>query len=275
MIVANLAIRIAAAIFSVPPEVISPCLPMMAPIPTSPAENLRREAAKEALATGWRPRDGFDAPPSDERLVDGIDAAEGTRPSTYGEVTELGARQLFHHLGTSGNNEKDVGVGDVLFFDLGSGVGKLVVQAFLELPRLRRAVGIELSPARHAAAIRSWEGLLLSGTANTVRAMGGDQLEASVELLQGDLFRLDVSEATHIYVASLCFSDEMIHVLADKLAAEASNLRCVATLQPFPPTDAFGSNPRMEFVEMSWTKARGEGCAVYFYDRRLPSGQFQ
>ena len=346
MLALNLAVRIAAAVLNVPPDVLS-FLPMIPPPPlSSPGEAARRKASSEALAFAYRPKDGFDAPEEDILLVDGSSpsgtmsayeydgfgppdarpGSEGTegvveekeedypprrrrRPSTYGEITELGARQLFSYMGMTGraadrpdrcliDSDRD---GDVVFFDLGSGAGRLVCQAYMELPRLTMSSGVEMAPSRHCAAERAW-GELRGGdgrdggdgaaaatatkTAKDVRTMGGVAADgASVKLTEGDLFDINVSRATHVYTASLCFTDDMMKRLRIKLEGECPRLRCVATLRAFPPQEkddkekergegAKGERQlglaRMEYVEMSWTKPRGEGCTVYFYD--VPHG---
>lgn len=252
-------LRVAAAVFSVPSDVFT-TPPMLEPPTQSSMEQEHREKVSELLAEGWNesgvstsiPVSNEDAPQKSDH-----DA------STYGEVTELGARQLFYYM-----NMKTFAEETISFFDLGSGNGKLVVQAFLEVPRLRRSVGVELNPTRHDTAIGAWNSI--QSKARIIRSSSEEQAlscnEASVQLIQGDLYQVDVTEATHVYIASLCFTSEMMERLADKLTKEASELQCVATLKPFPKHFEwrFGT-PTVEYVEMSWTEPRGEGCVVYFY----------
>jgi len=279
MILLNLAIKIAASILSVPPESISVSLPPMAPPPRSAQEFQRRREIDAALASFWKKSDGFDSPSEEQDFVDERYGAESKRPSTYGEVTSLGSRQLFDYMNMY-QPAFDLSCGskkqDIIFYDLGSGAGRLVAQSFLELPRIHKAVGVELAASRHESATSAWEKLVDSGRADEIRRMGagnttGNSDRASKECVNfvgGDLFDLDVSDATHIYASSLCFTGEMMVHLANKLNSEAPNLQCVATLQPFPTKSLFGlKHPAMEFVEMSWTAARGEGCPVYFYFR--------
>ncbi len=116
-------------------------------------------------------------------------------------------------------------------------MGRLVVQTFLEVPRLQRAVGVELEASRHDSAIQAWNSI--EQQAHALRASRGDQSsvfcdDAIVQFIQGDLFQVDLSDVTHVYVASLCFPTEMMERLAYKLLTEASRLQVVATLQPFP-----------------------------------------
>jgi SAM-dependent methyltransferase len=188
------------------------------------------------------------------------------KPSTYGEITPLGARQLFGAMGLydynrsryryrkSQHSDSDADDADddggVHFYDLGSGTGKLVAQAVLELSSpllgkttLKKATGIELSPSRHKSAIQSkqntlntlgntkklkslfssssssssgqqYEYNIYNATANNII---NDNINNRLELIQGDLFDIDLSTATHIYIASLCFPDNLMLKLEERL----------------------------------------------------------
>jgi hypothetical protein len=188
------------------------------------------------------------------------------------------------------------------FFDLGSGGGRLVIQSHLEIPSVFKSVGIELSPSRCKIASQTWENLVKSGEAHRLRKMAerswgkvqtqkeGVQsssttsnhiiIEPSVELVEGDLFTLDISQCTHMYVSSLCFTEDMLVRLVDKIEREGINLQIVVSIRALPlrkedeqiSDDArikrkvvLGDKPWMEFLEMSWTRGRGDGCPVYFY----------
>ena len=248
-------LRVAAAILSVPSDVFtSP--PMLEPTIRSPIERAHRDAVSRILAQSWNQSDGFKISSAEELLVN-EGCSEEHLPSTYGEITKLGARQLFSYMKVKEER-------DIVFYDLGSGTGKLVVQAYAELPPLLRVVGVELAPARHATAVCAWNSM--RDTIGDIRTMGAPCTEAQVDFQQGDLFQADVSDATHVYIASLCFTNDMMERVADKLASEALGLRCVATLKEFPKRFQwrFG-NAKVDYVEMSWTKPRGEGCLVYFY----------
>lgn len=175
------------------------------------------------------------------------------------------------------------------FFDLGSGGGRLVIQSHLELPPVFKSVGIELSPSRHKIAAQTWDDLVQNGDASRIRKLalkswGIDENDknffSSVELHEGDLFELDISQATHLYVSSLCFSDDMMKRVVAKIEREGTSLKIVASLRLLPSDNKIvygsrtkrailGSNPWMEFIEMSWTKARGDGCPVYFYSVKI------
>ena len=308
---------------------------MIAPFPGTIQEFQNRIEVDKILEECWKNSDaGYEVQPSDEWIVnnqlqqqrggDYYDILENEsfdesstamtarrRPSTYGEITPLGARQLFGAMGLldcpriqlqqSREHKRPVH-----FFDLGSGTGKLVGQVVLELPpgNIERATGIELSPSRHESAVQA-KGVLqrLLGTefrSERFRFDRDDRMKAvslseetinrfssdNLELLQGDLFEVDLSTATHIYVASLCFPQNLMVRLEEKLqllrqqqlekqrdqphgGAGESELQWVASLQPFP-NNLGGIRPIVRFMEMSWTKPFGSAVYLYRFSTKSP-----
>ena len=266
--VINMFVNIAAALLSVPPNALQPFgPPMVEPPPQSLIESERRKVATRLLEIGFHSDDSlssssnsgvFTLPEAEDSTLfaqysSGSDF--GPNPSTYGEVTTLGARQLFYYMGMSrGDSDK------VIFYDLGMGRGKLVVQALLET-NPQRSVGIELSMVRYQAAQSAWDTILQHEEGRAAQIMADRLL-----FIRDDLFQQNLDNATHIYIASLCFTDDMMQALADKLA-QLDNLRCVASLLEIPGWPV----SRTEFVEMTWT--RPNGCQVYFYDFRYRKDQ--
>jgi len=230
--------------------------------PSTPDEMDRRQRITNIFYQGWSPTDGFKTPKDQVDALDSLMKSEetGHLPSTYGEITDLGARQLFDYLGLLANEEADY-----TFVDLGCGSGKLLVQSYMELPNVNGIIGIELANARYRAAIDAWD--RVKTEASEIRHQAGNAKTADMEIYEGDLYELDISSATHIYVASLCFTDDMMRRLAKKMIEEGDQLRCVATLKQFPAEfeNNLGGTPSKKYVEMSWTKTRGNGCTVYFY----------
>lgn len=275
-------LSVAAAIMNVPSEIFT-TPPMLDPFPPNgPDQNTRRQQVTELMHQGWDdPSDGFSIPQDEETFINDLMSSNetGRLPSTYGEITQLGARQLFAYMKLcsdismlqSPNKtleyiEYEYNQHDTVksFVDLGCGSGRLLVQAYLELPNVCDFTGIELAKARYTHAAYAWKQLEESAT---MLRHGVNAKTADLQFLQGDLFDLDVSSSTHVYVASLCFTDDMMIRLGDKLIQEAKSLQCVATLKPFPSryNDALGGEPIRHYVEMTWTKPRGQGCIVYFY----------
>eukprot|EP00638_Chattonella_subsalsa_P009571 CAMPEP_0117744660 /NCGR_PEP_ID=MMETSP0947-20121206/6897_1 /TAXON_ID=44440 /ORGANISM="Chattonella subsalsa, Strain CCMP2191" /LENGTH=338 /DNA_ID=CAMNT_0005561663 /DNA_START=60 /DNA_END=1073 /DNA_ORIENTATION=- len=252
-------LSVAAALINVPAEVFT-TPPMVDPHPPSTPEEYKiRKKITSLLSTGWSPTDGFQIPKEQVEELDNLmqSEGEGVRPSTYGEITELGSRQLFHYMGlTSTSIDKDES--DLTFVDLGCGNGKLMMQAYMELPGVRHIHGIELASARYQSAILAWEKLKEKVTdlrLEMIESQGYEEgtAPADIDIHEGDLFNLDISAATHIYVASLCFTDSMMQRLAKKIIDEGGKLRVVATLKPFPEQfDKYLGLSRTEYLEMSW-----------------------
>ena len=224
----------------------------------SPPPFAASEISAQEFMSHWRRSDGIVEEEEEEAvdlydLIPGASRPEvGQRPSAYGEVTYAGARGLFAAMGLQARGRP------ASFMDLGSGAGRLVAQAWLELPDLQRAIGVELAPTRHAAAMRAWE--RLEAAPQTASR------EGSPEFWLGSMLEADLSCATHVYVASLCMGDSLLDQLWSRLLTQAPTLEVVASLREFrtakvPPDD------KVE-VEMTWTPKGGRGSPVFIYRMR-------
>jgi len=115
---------------------------MVAPFPTSKEEVLHRRAVDKLLCErngvwvqnlGYLLEDDTDVKKVNEemRLIE-TSSSEGEscfKPATYGEITLLGGRQLFYHMGMAGAYKNDIGDDKIVFCDMGSGVflGSVIV----------------------------------------------------------------------------------------------------------------------------------------------------
>ena len=160
------------------------------------------------------------------------------------EITPEAAYALLHSLGLPAGWQ---------LFDLGSGLGKLVVQVHLD-PKLAaaRAVGVELAATRHAAAVQA-----LAGLTQLVSAGELAQPTGTVELIQGDMLKtvFDVAPGTYVvvYLGSLCFDEEFMTRLGKVVAAERC-VQTVLTLQTFPDGLTGFSLVRTVKADMTWLK---------------------
>lgn len=199
---------------------------------------------------------------------------------TYGEVTPNGVRQLAEFLGLTVASPDAVS-----FLDLGSGVGKMVLQMYLEVPRVTRSLGVELHPTR---AQRGQEALAMLKQLGDVQDLRRQMLQGAVlarrpqapfaakllrsnhlgliDLLEADMFDLDLSQFTHIYLASLTWGTAMINRLAAKLVAEASRLQVVAALSRFE-TGLEGFEEEEQHFQTSWTTKSPTGSRLFVYTR--------
>lgn len=155
---------------------------------------------------------GLDAPEDDRREVE---RRGGEGAQAYGELSAESALRLLRWLAP--------GEDDVLY-DLGAGVGKLVLQAACAT-RVGRAVGVELSRHHHAVA---------TGVLDALLARVGPELGARVSFVRGDLREVDLADATIVYACSTCFPDEVRAALAAKALA-APRLRALVSTRALPP----------------------------------------
>ena len=247
--------RLTGALLLCDPETIEQMLPMVAPVPRSWQEWQQRRAFDEQIlpqcwtcmddtANEEGENDGYAICMGEELMINQL--AGGTssftvdttplsttsstssyRPSTYGEISPKGVRQLFHAMKLTSPNAHDTNSSpssSTVFVDLGSGTGKVVVQAALEIPHLSQAIGWELAPSRHAAAMRALTRARESILDSHYYLIDTNLLSSSrIQLHQGDLFEAAANDnhlyqATHIWIASLCFSPSMMERLEYMLA---------------------------------------------------------
>lgn len=127
---------------------------------------------------------------------------------TYGEITFAGAQTLLKDLRLT---YKDI------FYDLGSGIGKLAAQVYLTTPT-KKIVGIELASTRHTYALRVYEQL---------QQLGKIQPQKKLLYLNGDIVYLPIDDATIVYICSTCFSEELMHKITERLSQLQPGLRVV------------------------------------------------
>jgi len=148
---------------------------------------------------------------------------------TYGEVTNLGARQLIELFNLDGEDirdkEENQRNGDIVFFDLGSGQGKLVVQMILENVATT-SVGIELSTLRHSLALQKWQAL----QQNSLFHHGGQVDPNRIQFVNKNILEADFSKATHIFLSSLCFPEKTIDEIAEVIARNRRQYKKLQTV---------------------------------------------
>tara|TARA_B100000963_G_scaffold254639_1_gene223243 strand:+ start:8013 stop:8579 length:567 start_codon:yes stop_codon:yes gene_type:complete len=107
--------------------------------------------------------------------------------SVYGEVTKNGTNSIV-------NKFKDYFNKDTVFYDLGSGIGKMVIHIGLEY-NVKKSIGIEYSKERHAGAIYLKEKYAKDSN--------------NIELICGDFLKNNLSDATVIYMDNTVFPNEV------------------------------------------------------------------
>lgn len=150
---------------------------------------------------------------------------------TYGELLPDSVNKLL---------QKITITADDVFYDLGSGLGKVVRQVFSHTD-VKAAHGIEINTELHAKATQHT-------AQNTNRILN---------FTQGDFLTTPLTDATIVLIASPCFSPSLLHALGERINTTPTihtvlSLRPIATLTlPFK---------KIVRVECSWDTAL---CYVY------------
>jgi hypothetical protein len=184
---------------------------------------------------------GYSFGPEEGRL-------RANRSHVYGELASKGLHRLLDHLQL---NKSDV------FYDLGSGIGRVLIQVAMEVP-LKKCVGIEVANSRflHAQTILD-------------RVQKQKLLRAKqVELRNENFLESDLSDATVLYTCSTCFSGRLMNRLARKIA-ELNRDLILITFQKLSRR-----RKRLELVgtlnlDTSWRK----DATVFVYQVSKPSSR--
>lgn len=158
--------------------------------------------------------DGYCISDGDRSCVQATGGAE-----TYGEITFEGVERLMQVLAPTK---------DDVFYDFGSGIGKMAIHVALASP-VTKSVGIEMSSARHQSAEQAYRRLITRYHLEAPKA---------IQFIQGDILKIDSSDATIIYIASTCFTEVFMKQFIQKLSHYKKGLRIV-TLSVLPENEVF------------------------------------
>ena len=190
---------------------------------------------------------------------DGFDGNEG-KEFTYGEVTNLGVRQLAYAMGVTTETEAQ----SIVFYDLGSGVGRLVFQMKMDnQASIQRAVGVELSKERHDIAV--------SAHSRIKRTFPSMDI-SGIDYINEDALSQDISDASHIFISSLCFPRLVLEMLEEIILA-ADRLEVVAALNRLDKLEALAGEQwevSNVLIQMTW----GAGKAKVYRRKRSAAEEY-
>ena len=167
---------------------------------------------------------------------------------TYGECTPEAVEQI---LTVTGARPGEV------FYDLGSGTGKMVVYAAFLVP-FKKSVGVELLPELHSAAQ-----LVGQRYADEIQPQLPDaRRETELEYRLGDIFATDMSDADIIVShCCTCFDDPMMQRLSDVLETLKPGTRIVTITRGL-------SSPAFEPLSVTTCQMGWGQATVNAYQRR-------
>tara|TARA_B100001287_G_scaffold276862_1_gene290298 strand:- start:37180 stop:37719 length:540 start_codon:yes stop_codon:yes gene_type:complete len=116
--------------------------------------------------------------------------------STYGELTISGVDTILKNINT--NNK--------IFYDLGSGIGNVILNACKRFSHLKKCIGVEFSEERTEIANQ--------------QLRKNKRLKDKIQFIQDDLFNVSLRNADIIYISNLCFSDKINRRIGEKLDQE-------------------------------------------------------
>ncbi|CAJ1439216.1 unnamed protein product [Effrenium voratum] len=256
------------------------------PAPRSPLETQLRWEVENLMnrVYDWR-LSGYVIGSAEDEVVKAaqkrVAQNESLQAHTYGEVTPIGVRQMAEALGL-----RQLGP-EVSFVDLGAGVGKMVLQLYLEFPRVTRALGVELHPVRakrgkeafsQMKALKDLQGLRRDGLLSALlprcaeAPLAASQLKigaANAHVEEADMLEVDLGDATHVFLASLTWGVTLTKLLCQRLL-EAPRLVSVAALSRLE-LPGFREEDTHRF-QTSWTARSVDGSRLFLYFRENISG---
>lgn len=161
---------------------------------------------------------------------------------TYGEILYPSMNKVIEYLDF---NEDDV------FYDLGSGIGKVGLHIFLKTP-VRKSWGIEAAEKRnvHAAKVYAQVKQEFPDLFESGRRELGCQVGNFLHPGTG------IEEATVVYTCSTCFSEGLLKDIGTLLDT-CPKLRHLVTMKPIPCSVPFDT---ILEIECTWDKTK---CHVY------------
>ena len=162
---------------------------------------------------------------------------------TYGEMLYPSVKKLLNKLQIESND---------IFLDLGSGLGKLALQVWMQTI-LKSVIGIEareeLSRQTNEVVHQIYQGFPFFW-----------ENDRHFKIITGDFLNTDWEKATIVYTCSTCFRPELLTAIGDRLNSETSvmqvlSLRALPTFTRLPLKEVFS-------VECSWDTAL---CYLYRY----------
>lgn len=171
---------------------------------------------------------------------------DGCKEDTYGELSSRGALALFSLVNLTANDT---------FADLGSGLGKLAIQAAV-FGGAGHVFGVELSKKRHELACK---GLKAVDTALQSKVGSVHRRKVQVQLIRGSMLEKNLSKASVVWMNAVCFRAPLFTRLGQKLGHELSeNTRIAMTTYDGEVPKSLPSRLHLKeqgSLHMSWSPA--------------------
>ena len=157
--------------------------------------------------------------------------------TTYGELTVEGIEKLVQEYQKEKPIESYPSERRV-FYDLGSGTGKIVMMIAALVPALQ-SYGIELVKHRHEKA---------------VYASQQSKKNRNVHFIHGSMFDHSIRNAGWIFISNLCFSESINEDMARKIEEEVQADTLIACSVELPLQNPNAFEHRLFTLPMTWEK---------------------
>lgn len=138
---------------------------------------------------------GFKVSQNDKDIVKNL----GLNP-TYGELVPKSIKYIINDINSIFKNKQ------LTFYDLGSGSAKSLL-TFGLMKKFKKLYGIEVSSERHDMAV----------TALNKYNTSYDSKLNNVELINNDIFNIDISDGDVFFISNLCFGKDINKLLSNYL----------------------------------------------------------
>ncbi|MCX7338048.1 MAG: methyltransferase domain-containing protein [Alphaproteobacteria bacterium] len=201
-------------------------------------EQKRMESIIDQIFPKDQMKIGFEIPESEKSIIE----KSGSK-STYGELLPVGAIRAAKLLKIAPTD---------IVYDLGSGTGRALMMLYL-VSSAKKYVGIEISKTRDDIAQEALKKLrTIPGALNAKRP---------IEFQHQNVLNANFSDATVIYISSLCFPPEVVDAILDKIVATVKPGCRILTSKPFSEHPHIGPAEVVE-IPMSW---RPTGSKTHMY----------
>jgi len=180
---------------------------------------------------------------------------------SYGEIPQESAAQLFR------NPMVNLQSGET-FADLGSGLGRLVIDAAL-VANVKKAIGVELSHTRSASACLALTNVTKAMPTDQSSGWRSERHHSEVQLYEGNILYLGkdlLGKLDVVYVANLCFRPDLLNAVAVKLSRDLPSESRLVSLREL---ELNNDTKRLKLkgtvnLPMSWS-VEGYAQAIYVY----------
>jgi hypothetical protein len=166
--------------------------------------------------------------------------------ATQGEIISHSVNKLIANISLTNQD---------IFFDLGSGNGKIVAQFFLKTP-VREAHGIEFLPELYQSSV-----LLAQQTQQNFPEFYND--ERKLQFTLGSFLETSFNSATVILINSVCFSQTTLTCVGE-IIEKNFNIHTVMSTRPIP------NLKRLIFVKTISIECSWDSALCYIYKLRYP-----